>query len=132
MLEGYEKLNILTTDDRTTGVTFEVNWDESNPDINECKILKMKTPDGQEFYVKKEMFMAFLWAIGDPDEQRKMIPQKLIHTKWYETVLSVKATKDIAKGEEITFPIKISLPAIEEEAIAEIKREKLTSNLPII
>lgn len=132
MLEGYEKLQVVDTSERTTGVTFEVNWDESNPETNECKILKMSTPDGKTHYVKKEIFMAFLWLIGNPDEQRKMIPQTFHRTKWYETVVGITATKDIKKGEKINFPLKLSLPSIEEEAIAEIKGNKLKSNIPLI
>ena len=73
--------------------------------------------------------MAILFAIGNEAEQRKMIPQKLTRVKWYETVVSVKATKDIRKGENITFPIKITLPSVEEEVIREVKRE---SNLGLL
>ena len=66
MLEGYEKLSVVDVNERHTGVTFEVNWDE-NPETNECKVLRMKLPDGKEFYVKKEMFLSFLFLIGNPD-----------------------------------------------------------------
>ena len=65
-----------------------------------------------------------LFAIGNKEEQVKMIPQTIRRTKWYETVISVKAKKDIKKGEIITFPLKITLPTVEEEVVAEIKKEK--------
>lgn len=122
MIEGYEKLELIDTNDRQTGVTFEVNWDE-NPETNECKVLKMTLPDKSTHYISKDMFVAFMWVIGTADEQKKMIPQTVIHTKWYETVLGIKATKDIKKGEMINVPVKLSLPDERREAIAELKRD---------
>lgn len=123
MLENYEKFNIIDTSNRPTGVTIEVNWKPKDPDTNECKILKMTLSDGQVFYVKKELLNALLFTIGSSTEQSKMIPQKIISSKWYETVISVKAKRDILKGESITFPLKITLPDERREAIQELKKK---------
>lgn len=122
MIDTYEKFRI--PDQKGEKDFFiEVNW-EDNEATKDCRVLKVTFPNGDVTYVKKEYMNTMLFAIGKAEEQQKMIPQKIIRTKWYETVLSVKATKDIRKGESIVFPIKISLPSTEQEAIAEIKQEK--------
>ena len=115
MIKGYEKLRI-PDQNKTNDFFIEVNWTEERK-IQGCKILRVTFPNGQEAYVKKDHFYAILFAIGNETEQRKMIPQTVQKVKWYETILSVKAKKDIRKGENITFPIKISIPAPSEEVI---------------
>ena len=122
MIKGHEKFRVLSEGE---GKDFfiEVNWNPKDEKITGCKILKVIFPNRDITYMKKEHFMAILFAIGNEEEQRKMIPQKLTRVKWYETVVSVKATKDIRRGENLTFPIKITLPAVEEEVVGDIKRE---------
>lgn len=125
MITNYEKFR-LQDEAGQNELLIEVNFNgDKDEKTNNCKIFKFILPDGKEALVKREYLTAMLFACGDAEEQRKMIPQKIVRTKWYETVVSVKATKDISKGEQITFPIKLSLPSTEEEVIAELKREKL-------
>lgn len=127
MIDGYEKLQIVDTGGKPTGLVIDVNWNPADERTNECKVLRLKFPSGEEHFVKKDMFLSFLWLIGSGEEHRKMIPQTITRTRWYESVVSVKAEKDIRKGEAITFPIKLSLPSTEEHAIAELKKEKRSS-----
>lgn len=120
MLDTYEKFRIK--DESGDNHFFvEVNWDLKDKKINECKLLKITFPDGKIAYVKRELMHEMLFAIGDAESQKKMIPQKVIHTKWLETVLGIKATKDIRKGEMINVPVKISLPSQEEEIIGKLR-----------
>lgn len=125
MLEKFEKFKIIDINGRDTKMRIEVNWNSDDKKSNECKILKLTFPDGNKAFIKKELLFSLLFTIGSKEEQRKMIPQKLTKVRWYETILGVKATKDIRKGEMINFPIKISLPNIEEEIIREIKQSKV-------
>src|SRR3990167_3324194 len=111
--------------------TAEVNWDD-NDKINNSKIVRLACSDGKAAYIKREHLLEFLFAIGTPEDQIKMVPQTLKKVRWYETVLSIKATKNIAKGEEIVFPVKLTLPPIEEEVINEVKIRKTKTNIPII
>ena len=131
MLLEYEKFHLIDKNGKHR-LFVEVNWDLDSAAINQCKVLKFVCPGGEELYVDRKLLNEMLFAIGRPEDQQKMIPQKLVRTRWYETVLSVKATKDIRKGEEIVFPIKLSLPAIEEEVIGEIKKSKTKTNIPLI
>ena len=130
MLLDYQKAKIKDLYGKETGIELEVNWNPGDENTNECKIIKL-TYGNKDFYIKKEEFFAFLWLIGSSTEHMKMVPQKIRRTKWYETVISVKALKDVKKGDNLTFPIKLTLPTTEEEVIADIKRSK-TDNKIII
>lgn len=124
MIEGHEKFKMKG--EGNSGVFFmEVNWKgENDEQTNNCKLIKFIFPNGDTSIIKKEHLNAVLFALGTAAEQMKMIPQKMTRVKHYETTLGVKATKDIKKGETIVFPLSITLPSAEQEAIAEIKREK--------
>ncbi len=120
MIEGHEKFRLQDKDGKYD-LFAEVNW-KDDPKIKECKVIKFEL-DGKTAYINRDNLLAMLFAIGRPEDQRKMIPQKQTKVKWYETVVGVKATKDIHKGETITFPLKISLPAEEKEIIGEVKKK---------
>lgn len=101
----------------------EVNWNPKDEETNACKVIRFTFPDGTEALVKREHLHAILFAIGSEEEQRNLIPQVSKKVRWYETVLSVKASKDIRKGEEITFPVKLSLPDMYEEKVGGMPKE---------
>ena len=128
MLTNHQKWRMLDENGKNAFIA-EVNWDESDERTNKCKIVKFTLTDGKEVFVKKENLYTMLFAMGSPEEQQKMVPQKVTKVRAYETVLGIKATKDIHKGEVIRFPIKIDLPPIEEEVIGELKQEYKESGL---
>ena len=118
MITGHEKFRVPDIN-KSKDLLVEVNWTK-DPKIKDCKVLKFIYPNGDEAYIKKEHFNAILFAIGNEKEQQKMIPQKITRVKHYETVVSVKAFKNVRKGENLTFPISISLPTAEEEIIGKV------------
>ena len=128
MIEKYDKFRISDLN-KEKDFFVEVNY-KDDPEINQCKILKITFPNKDIAYVKRDQLMAFLFAIGRPEDQRKIIPQRINRTRWYETVIGVKATKDIRKGEMMNFPIKISLPDVSEEVISEIKKDYIIEKKP--
>ena len=73
--------------------------------------------------MSRDILNQMLFAIGSEEEQSKMIPQKIKRVKHYETRLHIKAGKDISKGENIVVPVSITLPAIEQEVIAEVSKK---------
>ena len=119
MITDYEKFKIVDESGKGKHLLMEVNWAPENTETNQCKVLKLTYPNGEQAFVKKEYLNSMMFAIGSPAEQRKMIPQTITRTRWYETTVGVKATKDIRKGEMINFPVKFSMPAVEEEVIGE-------------
>lgn len=131
MIKDHEKFKIPDENKRNEMV-FEVNWAPNDSRTNECKMIKATFPDGTEQLIRREHLHAILFAISDEAGQRKLIPQTISNSRWYETVVGVTAKRDIKKGEEITFPIKLSLPTFEQEVIGEMKRDLLEKGQIII
>lgn len=121
MMTNHEKFRMIDVN-KEKDWFMEVNWDPKDKKTNECQIIRITHPDGSESLIKREHLNAVLFAIGRADEQREMVPQRNVLTRWYETVVSVKAKKDIYKGELITFPIKLSLPPITQDVIGSGKK----------
>ena len=94
----------------TRHLDAEVNWNEHDEDTNQCKVIRLTLPDGGKAYIKRDDLNHILFAIGDVETQRNLVPQRLTTVHWRDTVLGIKATKNIAKGEMMNFPIKISFP----------------------
>lgn len=109
MISDHQKFRVPDLNGKNH-ITAEVNWDEKDPATNQCKVIRMTTEGGEKLYVKREDLNQILFAIGDPDSQKQLIPQTLETVHWRETVLGIRAIKDIKKGEMINFPIKISFP----------------------
>ena len=127
MIKGYEKLRI-PDETKKHDIIVEVNYNPHDKSVTDCKMIRF-TVGGKASVVKKEHLTAVLFAIGNEEEQRKMIPQIQTRSRWYETVVSVKAKKDIKKGEDLTFPLKLTLPTFSEEIIAEAKRDVIKNGI---
>ncbi len=115
-------------------LTFEVNWSDAE-DVRNCQRIRIAfEKDAKPFVIKKEELNALTFAMGNRQEQMKMIPQVETRSRHYETVLGITATKDIKKGEKIVVPVSLALPTFEEEIIAEAKRSltKTASGVPLI
>lgn len=122
MLTDHEKFRVQDQGGKND-FFFEVNFNKEDEKTNDCKVVKVVFPNKQEAYIKREHLHAILFAIGNEEQQQKLIPQKVVHSRWYETILSVKATKDIRKGEQITFPVRLSMPDQTEEVIGDLKKK---------
>lgn len=120
MIQSHEKFRLL--DEQKENTFFaEVNW--SNDDkVKDCKLIKFTFPDGKISVIKRDQLHSILFAISKEEQQRELVPQVQTDVEWYETVVGVKATKNIAKGEMMNFPIKISLPARQREVIGKIPK----------
>lgn len=122
MIKGHETFRI-PDESKLNEMLWEVNWNPKDPKTNECKMIRVTFPDGKVSMVKKEHMLAALFAIGSAEEQRNITPKIERRSRHYETVISVQAKKDIRRGESITFPLKLTLPTVDEEIIAEAKRD---------
>jgi len=125
MLKKHDKFNIIDVNSRPTGMFWEVNWNPKQKETNESKVVKMTFPDGKEHFVPTKILLEILFALGKPEDQRKMIPQTLETVHHYSTTLGIKATKEIAKGEMINFPIELSVPcsSLRQEVISSLPKE---------
>ena len=52
MIKGHEKFRI-SDENKERDFFVEVNWDETDKNVNQCKLLKVTFPDGKESIVKK-------------------------------------------------------------------------------
>ena len=129
MLETHEKFRIIDKNNRSTGVVLEVNWNPDEMTTNKCQVIKMTTSEDKEYFIDRNLFLEFVFSIGRPEDQQKMVPQKIYNVRWYETILGIKATKDIKKNEMINVPIKLTLPVREGETISDVRRPNGGSNL---
>ena len=129
MISTHEKF-VMEDLSRENTWFMEVNW-EDDKKTRDCQVVKITFPNGDTAYTKKDHLYSVLFAIGNPRQQSEIIPQKLSRNRWFETILSVKAKKDIAKGENITFPVKLSLPMVEEEIISREKVRDTGLILPV-
>lgn len=128
MLETHQKFRMMDLG-KKNNFFIEVNWEPENEKINQCKVLKVTFPNQDSAFIERKHLLELVFAIGKPEHQRKLIPQTIKRVRWYETVVGVKATKDIAKGETINFPIKLSLPDIHEEVIGSLGKRLLNKGL---
>jgi len=110
----------MLDENKETEFFIEVNWDKNDLKINECKLVKFTFPDGKVAMIKKEYLLSVLFMMGTAEEQMEMVPEEHLTVRWYETVLGIKATKDIQKGEMINVPIKLSLPVGYDETIGKL------------
>ncbi len=119
MITHYEKFRLID-ENKENEFTAEVNWNPKDKDSNESKLVKFTFPDGRTAIIKREHLLGMLFAISAEDEQRKMIPQKITRVRNYETVLGIKASKDIYKDEMINVRVKIPINLGEDEIISDI------------
>lgn len=122
MLKKYQKFR-LPDEANQNHIVGEVNWNPEDEKTNDCKVIKLTLPDGNNTFLKKEYLNTLLFAIGTSEEQQKMIPQRIVRTRHYKTMLGITAKKDIRKGEKINFEVDIPMPDVEEEIIGQLKKK---------
>ncbi len=103
-------------------MSVEVNWRPDDEATNECKVLRIKMGK-EEAYIAIGDLRTILFATSSAEEQRKMMPMQMVTQRRYQTMLGVKADKDIKKGEMVNFKVDIPLPPIEKEIMLEAARQ---------
>ena len=102
---------------RKHNFTGEVNWDEKDTDVNEGKIIKFTFPNGDISFVERKHLNEFLFMIGTPEEQQKMVPQRITTVRHHEGLFRVEAKKDIFKGQDFVFPYSVLCDNVKVEEI---------------
>lgn len=120
MLKTHEAFR-LVDESKQNELKLEVNWNPKEEKSNECKLIRFTFPNGETSTIKREHLFSILFACGTDDQQRKSIPQRITKSRSYQTVLGIKATKNIKAGEMINVPVNIPLPDIVEDIIGDIK-----------
>lgn len=121
MLKSHEKFRMID-ENKQNEFFIEVNRNPKDKTSNDCQLIIFVHPDGTETTIKREHVMSMVFAMGTEEQQRNLIPQRITETRFYKTVLGIKATKDIAKGEMINVPVQIPLPPVQREVVGSIKQ----------
>ena len=126
MIQDYQKMQLPDESKGGKNLIMEVNWSPDDPKTGQCKMIRLTYPNGDTAIVKREHLNQVLFAIGRPEDQRKLIPRKIEAVHWRPVRLSIKAEKDIRKGEQIILKqITISVPCTYvREIIGEEKWDK--------
>ena len=124
MLTEHDKFKLIDKSGKNDFFT-EVNWNPEDENTNKCQIFKFTFPDGKTAFVERKHLLEIFFACGKPEDQQKMIPQTLETIHHYKTVLGIKATKDVGKGEMINFPVELSVPcsALRQDVIDSLPKE---------
>ena len=125
MIDDYQEFHIPDQSAQRNHLVFEVNWKPKDKETNECKVLRIKYPDGRKAFIKKEHLYSMLFALGSRKEQMKMVPQKIKEVRHYDTTLYLQLKQDAKKGDIIKTPVHISLPSVEDEIIGEVLKDEV-------
>lgn len=74
--------------------------------------MRLTFTDGKTAVVKREELNFLLFAIGKPEDQRKMIPQKLQPVHHFEQKLELTLKQDVPKGGKVVFKHHGSIPCL--------------------
>lgn len=110
----------------------EVNWDEKDESTNKSQVIKFTFPNGDVSFIERKHLAEFLMVIGTPEEQQKMIPQKITTVRQHQGLMKLKALKDVRKGEEIVSAYSIVCDNVRvQEVIGPIKKENSDVLIPV-
>jgi hypothetical protein len=102
MLKSYNKLKV-PDENKSEDLLLESEWSPDDKKSNECKLIRV-TLGGKTCVIKKEHFYSLLFAMGNEEEQRSIVPEAKRTSRWYETIITVKAKKDVKAGEDFNIP----------------------------
>jgi hypothetical protein len=91
---------------------YVFEFDPHNPDS-----VSIHDKSGNKCTVMKNDLYAFVFMIGDPEQQSELVPVRKTTITKYVRQHRVIAKKDIRKGEEIVVNCEIDVPTVVEEGI---------------
>ena len=104
MISDSRKLNIQDYSGEGNDLEVLVNWNEV---VKPAKYVKFSI-GGKECVVKKEHFLHLAFILADEREQVKLVIADVTEVFNRDTVITIKATRLIQKGEDINIPVTIS------------------------
>ena len=125
MIEESQKFGLKDRNGKVVATLFAV------PDVKEGLFNEKEyTLEDVEIQIGEEKaritlgdLRTILFALSNPKEQKEMMPIAMVTQRRYQTMLGVKAQKDIKKGEVVNFKVDIPLPPIEKEIMMEATRQ---------
>lgn len=123
MLDTYEKFRMIDKG-KKNDFFCEVNWELDNKEINECKVVRVTFPNGDESFVEVKHLNELLFAIGKESTQQRLIPQTITPVHVKDTLWELKSMKDVKKGEMLRFTASVSVPCpfYKQNIIGKVKK----------
>ena len=104
MVKESIKLNVQDYSGEGNDLEILVNWNEA---VKPAKYIKFSV-GGNECVVKKEHFLHLAFTLANEREQDKLIIADVTEVFNRDTMITIKASKLIQKGESINIPVTIS------------------------
>ena len=120
MISDYQKMQAAPN------MTIEANWSES---VRPGKAFKV-TIDGKEAIMERDDLYALMMLFGDEEQQSDLIPVKQQEVRSIRRLITVRAQKDIKRGETIKFAYEYFVPGrVYESLLLHRPKEYSSSNL---
>lgn len=120
MISDYTKLQAAPN------MTIEANW---NSTVTPGKAFKV-TIDGKEAIMERDDLYSLMMIFGDEEQQTDLIPVTKSQVRAITRLLTIKAQKDIRKGEPIKFYYEYFVPeGIYESLLLTDPKHYSSSNL---
>src|SRR3990167_5692293 len=87
-------------------ITIEANWDAG---VTPGKAFKI-TVDGKEAILERDDLYALMMLFGDEEQQSDLIPVVKTQVRAITRLITIKAQKDIKRGEKISFAYEYFVP----------------------
>ena len=101
--------------DNKPSVLFDVNFDDK---LKECVRIHIGK---EKRIIKYSDLFEFMFILGSPEQQAKMIPVNQDLGYEYMKQLRIKCKKNMKKGEELVVNVKIHVPKVIEESLTGTK-----------
>ena len=104
MIREHRRFSIQDTSGRGNDIEMEVNW---NKQVAGNKFIKFQLA-GKEAIISYNHLWTLLFMTANEKQQEDMLPTKTERVRIYNTLVDIKAKKDIKKGDTIRIPMSIS------------------------
>jgi len=91
----------------------EVNWNE---EVKPCEKIRI-TVDGKEQIIDRADFYSMMFVFGDEAQQEQLIPVERLKVREITRLLTIRAKKDMKRGEKMLFPYTYYIPDVLYQSI---------------
>lgn len=114
--------NTATIEDIINGNDLQFEFDKGNPDI-----VKIITKEGVESTVRKGDLFQFIFLVGNPEQQKALLPHELRVMTKYIRQHKVRVTKDIKAGDELVVDCEMLVPQVVQEGLWGVFKRKIAN-----
>ena len=106
MTKDHRKFSVQDLSNKGNDITLEVNW---NKKVKDNQFLKFKIADKEAIISYNHLWTILFITANDEQQQEKMLPTKLEMVRTYNTIVDIKAKKNIKANETIRIPMSVTI-----------------------